>query len=282
MFAGACTGSSSGGGIQRPGRFPLNQHYYAGRHHCQTSTTTAPTGTVSSSLTAGQQSLAASASGDFGVARVYAEQHIRNWQVENLFFPTSRAFAGWVDVVTIDAPGLTGQQGVFTAALGLSGTLAAFGYQGIAAFRVNQFHGPSFGAETMLFDLVRRDAASVVNVDQTITTSVPFVYGTPFRYGIFVSAETTNGSEGGLNHLPGDAVSDFDSTVEWLGLTSVTAGGAVVMGYAVSTVSGIGWIAGPTAVVPEPRSVALLAGGLAALGGVGLGARRGHRAGGRG
>ena len=277
-FAGACTGSTSGAGGPRPGRFPLNASYYDGRHECAASTAAGPTGTVGSTLSAGSQSLAASARADLGTARVYAEQHVRNWQVEDLFFPTSRAFAGWVDEITIDAPGLTGQQGTFSADLHLTGTLSAFGYQGVAAFRVSEFHGPNFGNERSVFDLTRRDDANVYTVDQIVSTSVPFVFGTPFRYGVFAAAQTSVGSEGGLNHLPGDATADFDDTVRWLGLTAVRSGsapgGPTVAGYTVTTLSGADWVVGPTAVVPEPGTTALLATGLAALGAAARARRR--------
>ncbi len=274
-YGEACTGSSSGNGVQRPGRFDIADGYYAGRFVCDGGVSTSPA-SGASSFAAGAQSLRASAAADFGTARVYAEQHVRNWQVENLFFPTARGYAGWVDELLFTSPGLIGQAGTFTATMRVTGTLSALGYQGIASFRINQLQGPGFGGERMLFDATRRDDdVALRTFDQEVTTTVSFVFGTPLRYGLFAAAQTLVGSEGGLNHLPGDALSDFDNTVRWLGITSVTAGGVPVAGYAVTTASGNAWIAGSSVVTPEPGTWALLGTGLLALGAV---ARRRRRA----
>jgi hypothetical protein len=269
VLAGACAGSTSGGGLGHAGQQSTETHYFTPAADCDIRTANGP---VSASITKGgiaPQQMHAHSSADYGLVRVFAESHHQNWQNQGLQFPRSFAQAGWVDQALFDAPGLTGQQGAFTALIHVEGSYRTAGNQGCGGYRVTGFDAfTQFGIDVS--SALQCDDPDLHAVDHVAQATFQFVYGTPFKIGLFAFATAGNRSEGGLNHLPGDVVVDFDDTITWQGFTSVrSASGAPVTNYSVSLLSGDDWILGNVAAVPEPATVALLAGGLLVLGAVG-------------
>ena len=261
--AGACTGSTGGEGLGDAGGYPTH-YFFRDPFHCDVKIgTTAPVSAASAVSGIAPQVLMAAGSADWGTLKFYAEEHIQNWQNQNLRFPRAFAQVGFRDRITIVDPTRTGQQGVLHGQLHLTGTLYGHGYQGGALARVTLIHNGV--GTTLATHSAGEEPTNVVHViDELLQASIPFTFGTPFDLGLFAYAVASNRSEGGLNHLPGDAAADFRNTLQWLGATA-TAGGAPVTGFTVASASGTGWLVGATA-VPEPSTVTLLAAGLAALG----------------
>ena len=274
VFSGACTGSSSGGGQQRAGVDPFAQHFGPGspKFLCDMETATAgPISTSSAVPDQGAQFLRAESTADFGVLKVYAEQHVRRWELDDFWFPVSRAGAGWVDQLLVENPLYTGQTGTLTGLLHVTGTIYGRNDKGVAGFDLRSFQGTStFG--TVELNVERRNQAAAVTVDELVPVTFTFTFGTARKVGVFalaqagVRAETTGG-----NFAPGDVFADFANTVTWTGIESITVGGAAVAGSAISSASGSDWYLGAQATVPEPATSALVAAGLAV---VGVAARR--------
>ena len=262
--AGACTGSTGGEGLGHAGGYPT-EYFFRAPFHCDVKIgTTAPVSAASAVGGIAPQSLMAAGSADWGTLKFYAEEHIQNWQNQGLTFPRAFAQVGFRDRITIVDPTRTGQQGMLTGQLHLTGTLYGHGDQGGARAQVSLIHNGV--GTTLATHSAGQEPTNVIHViDEILQASIPFTFGTPFDLGLFAYAVTSNRSEGGLNHLPGDAAADFRNTLRWLGATATTAGGAPVTGFTVASASGTGWLVGTTA-VPEPSTVALVAGGLAALG----------------
>jgi hypothetical protein len=263
-LAGACAGSTSGGGLGRAGQQATETHYCTPGVDCDIRTANGP---VSASVTKGgiaPQQMHAHASADYGLVRVFAESHHQNWQNQGLQFPRSFAQAGFVDQVTFDAPGLTGQQGSFTALIHIEGSYRTAGDQGCGGYRVSGFDAFTlYGID--IDEALQCDDPALHAVDHVAQATFQFIFGTPFKIGLFAFATAGNRSEGGLNHLPGDVVVDFDDTITWQGFQSVMAASGPVSSYTVTSLSGDDWINGQVAAVPEPATLTLVAGGLIAL-----------------
>jgi hypothetical protein len=264
VLAGACTGSTNGGGNGFAGQQPTETHFDVTERLCDIKTANGPVGATSTFPGVAPQQLHAHASADYGVARVFAEQHVQNWQNQGLVFPRSVGQAGWVDMLTIHAPGLTGQAGTITGAVHIDGTFYAHGHNGFAGYRATAYDNVAGNPPIDIFSITRQDDPAEYVFDELRQVTFNFVYGTPFKVGVFAHAFGSNASEG-VNHIPGDVLVDFDNSLVWEGILSVTAGGVAVQGYTIDAASGDPWMFGAVAAVPEPSTVALLAGGLATL-----------------
>ncbi len=271
-FAGSCTGSTNGGGLNIAGGYATDVNFYVNQRQCDMKEGTGALSSASIYPGVAPQYLEARSSVDYGTIKTFAQMDIMNWQNQGLFFPRAFGQAGWVDDVVFNAPGLTGQAGTATGLIHLTGSLSAFGYQGNAGYSLAVMVGAAYPSTARHFSIAGEHGnptAQTAVIDEIVPVVMNFIYGTPLAVGVFGYSVTTNTSEGG-NHLPGIALSDFEHTIQWTGLSSVTAGGNAVSGYTVSTASGDDWVIGDAAVsaTPEPASVALLATGLLVVVGV--------------
>ena len=265
VLAGACTGSTGGEGNGFAGADPTEASFNVSHRLCDIKTANGPVSATSTFPGVAPQQLHAHASADYGIARVFAEQHVQNWQNQGLVFPRSVGQAGWVDQLVISAPGLDGQAGSLTGVVHIDGTFFAHGHQGFGGYNAAAYSSTTGNAPISIFNFGAQDDPAIHVFDELRQVTLQFVYGTPFTVGVFARAFASNASEGGANHIPGDVLVDFDESLVWQGIQSVTAGGQAVSGYSITTASGRNWLVGPTATVPEPTTVALLGGGLAAL-----------------
>jgi len=225
-------------------------------------------------------------SGSSGASASFAALHLLATEqgATTVHFPTAAAQAGWNDLLTISAPGMSGS-GVFTFQVGVHGTLAAteggrpgfiitpYANHGVLAqdalFTAANPHpiigsGSSAGYQTRQWWLPADGQSVSMTVDETVTFSVPFTFGQTFSLGLYAIAVAGNGSTGGPTTVVSTASSDFSHTVDWMGISALYAGGTPVTGpFTVLSASGTDWT---VSAVPEPGSAALLLAGLAVVG----------------
>lgn len=211
----------------------------------------------------------------FGVIRLYAHMQDSN-PVQQEPSTTAIADAGWLDRITIFAPGLNGQAGVLNFSLFVSGNLDADSPRGGASMQIGV--DSPFGVDDAEVWQAGADNHIIVGegpVAESVPFSVNFTYGTPFLMSVRGLAAASTASR---DPVPGSsALADFYNTVNWNGIQSITAGGAPVSGYSITSASGVDYTQSfAAAAAPEPGTMALLGAALAALG---IGAvRRRHRA----
>ena len=267
VLAGACTGSTAGEGNDFAGGAPTEASFNVNHRLCDITTANGPVSATSTFPNVAPQQLHAHASANYGVARVFAEQHVQNWQNQGLVFPRSVGQAGWVDQLVISAPGLDGQAGSFTGVVHIDGTFFAHGHQGFGGYNAAAYSSTTGNAPVNIFNFGGQNDPAIYVFDELRQVTLSFVYGTPFTVGVFARAFASNASEGGANHIPGDVLVDFDDSLVWQGLLSVNdAAGTPVTGYSIASTSGNPWVTGRVSAVPEPATVALTATGLALLG----------------
>lgn len=180
--------------------------------------------------------------------------------------------AAWIDPVTIDAPGLTGQQGTATVHYRIDGTLAinttaraAANYSFIVELGTQFFH-----VSRAQYELGGPPSVDFLN--QPISATVPLIFGTSRDWHFTIQAVGTV-----LGVSPtASAITNLGSTATWLGISEVRdAGGNLVSTYSLVSGSGTDW-AQPVP-VPEPSVFALFGLGTLALFGVSLRRRNGVR-----
>jgi hypothetical protein len=180
------------------------------------------------------------------------------------------ASGGFMDQVTIAAPGLSGTSGTFVPVVDIDGeldagatgedppfvsfaeagivlTLFPSGQQRARACNTNQGTGP---------DCLYGDPLGV-----HVFEPVAFTFGSPFNLSVSADAGTFNRTvPGGTTHS--DA--DFRFTVRWLGIQDVfDQGGSPVASFQVTSASGTDWAL--PVFEPDPRLGGLAGLGLAAL-----------------
>jgi hypothetical protein len=205
-------------------------------------------------------------------------------------FPIGIAQAGFADTFTVNLAGHQGESGYLLVDVHVSGVLDATRNAGSASFTVSatknnlqlQASNPGYvvgtgnGASTdrqqPSWSVATYPPPDIPTTDhrvvnETITFSVPVTYGTTFEMAVLGLATAGTRSQTGA----GLSSSNFNQTVQWLGVHGVlSAGGQAVQGYTLTSGSGINWA--QAAPVPEPDSAWLLAAGLFGL--AGLAARR--------
>lgn len=168
---------------------------------------------------------------------------------------------GWVDTVTINAPGLTGTQAIWLFRVDVANAFDASGYSGSAIFEiepyVNQnrlpagtpgFHDGDFNhpvstsvqhAEWRL-TLPSIGAQASIGIIDTATFAAEITIGTPFDLGIFAvgwAAARTNSASPAIG-----SIGEFDSSATWGGDAGLNLlGGAPIGNYQITSLSGTDW-----------------------------------------
>ena len=176
---------------------------------------------------------------------------------------TGRAVATWVDGVTFDAPGLTGQSGTATVNFEIDGHVFASS-------------SSADGRATYAFQVqlnpitIEHNKSAVYQVgfapegsdfmNTPISTTFPITFGAKRTWNFSISAE------GSVHGFTADAtgLGDLGSTALWQGISEVRdSSGNLVGNYTLTSESGTNW----RQAVPEP-GVMLMAGVAAMLAGL--------------
>ncbi len=172
-----------------------------------------------------------------------------------------------IDLITVDAPGLTGTPGTLDVTYLLDGTISSNG-----EIRTGVLVGVMWGGDAPFNQDDSVFSFYDASITAPVTVVVPLTCGTPFFLASILGAAAGTFDES-LAFAPrvgaGSGTSDFFNTLELTGLIPKDALGAVVSNPTFSSASGTRYsVAGVEAAVPEPGSLFLLGIGLA------LGARR--------
>lgn len=240
-----------------------------------------------------QASVARSASQDNGLAQAHASGqaamgvlHLSSTlhtpgSSSGATFPVGIAQASFVDMMTANAPGLTGQSGFLLLPIHVSGVLDASGNAGSAGFTVAALKNditlaaanPGYGVGTgnQVSTDRQQPTYAVASfpvpgplsehqvVNETVVFSVPVIFGTPFELTLVGrSIAGTRSRDGG-----GDSSSDFEHTLQWLGASQAMLVDGTRVNVTTSGASGIDWT--EAAPVPEPGTALLLLAGSAVL-----------------
>ncbi|EHR73562.1 PEP-CTERM putative exosortase interaction domain-containing protein [Burkholderiales bacterium JOSHI_001] len=239
---------------------------------------------ASAALTAQQDNglAQAHASGQASMGVLHLSSTLNTPGSPSTSFPAAISQASFVDMMTPNAPGLTGQSGFLLLPIHVSGVLDASGNAGSAAFLVaalknditlstsnpgyvvgtgNQVstdrQAPTYRAASFP---VPGPLSEHQVVDETVVFSVPVVFGTPFEMTLLgQSIAGMRSRDGG-----GNSSSDFEHTLQWLGASQARLADGSVVSVTTTGASGIDWTL--AAAVPEPATwLMLLAGGAVLL-----------------
>lgn len=151
------------------------------------------------------------------------------------------ALAGFTDVLTIDAPGLSGQPGVLHYRVKVKGTLETHGPSGGALFRVLPISSrpptiwKDWGVAT---DIVTPDA--FLAVDETVVVTTNLVFGEPLRLTTVGWAHAGIRAQGGTGH--GTVAFDGKNAFRLKGVDHITTlAGTPVTDYTLSSQAGLPW-----------------------------------------
>jgi hypothetical protein len=192
--------------------------------------------------------------------------------------------AAWstLDRLTITAPGVAGTRGSLNMPIHVTGAVDV----GWSASSNATLAGPGAGASFSLSCVANNIGGTIprrcggeggetytgpTTVDRIVTISVPFDFGVEFEYQLSgaISSGVGYAANGGSGFLQGHADTDFSHTGIFLPGTIVDSNGIVISAPSIISESHYDYLAGfaaiPDTPVPEPATLALTLGSVAAL-----------------
>jgi hypothetical protein len=163
----------------------------------------------------------------------------------------------WLDMITINAPGLNGTAGFIDFSLSLQGTLSAFtGNNQVGSGNAGYSLDISFDNVTTSFSGSKSPGGpptgDLLPLDVSILNQ-PFTFGVPFRLEVDLGAGAGSGCDGNCGQAGGQA--NLQDTLNWGGISEVRdSNGGSVTNFTLSSDSGTDW----TQPVPEPSVVTLI------------------------
>ncbi|MCC6677157.1 MAG: EF-hand domain-containing protein [Phycisphaerales bacterium] len=248
-----CYASSSGGG-SLPGA-DLAASFGTGMDFHELSF--AGVGPVSTSAAGTSGQITNSAMGEAGMG--YTRLLAHNACPTSTFFATGIANGGWKETFTVSHPSHTGQAGYMVFQLRYRGTLRAAGPSGRAGVTTTGYKdnfelvmNPYFdrgGSDPISTDRQRAQwgiasfgATESRTIDGVVTMAVPITFGQSFTLGAYALAAAGQRSSGANPNISTGDVEFAGDGVTWNGIVDVkTAAGASVMGYSVTSGTGIDW-----------------------------------------
>lgn len=179
----------------------------------------------------------------------------------NSFAASANASANvrFVDTITIDAEGMTGQQGVLGARMLLRGVLSEALPDGeMDPSQARATMSASMRASTALgnpFDELSFEDPEVV--DESLTLDIPFIFGQAFT----LEAELDTTASAQMPNFPGatSAIADFSNSLNWAGPDYILDSmGTEVLNFTIGAESGVDY-AQP---IPSPATLWLLGPGI--------------------
>jgi len=271
VLVASCAGMTNGGSFTAGAN--LEAEFTAGSYNCNSQLAASGGVSASASYASGQISNDAQGSVTYGTMHFAAN----NSAPSNSFFPSGKTTGGWADTWTISSPGLDGQAGRLVFTVDVTGTLHADGFAGSTRFQLLEYVNKQMVYRDAIFDAanpvigVSTDRQQRVwalasdwsnldaTVDETVTFTVPFVYGQSFELGIFGFLTAGMRSASSITSIS-NANGDFSHTITWGGIQQVLSNGVPVE-FTASTASGTNW----AVPVPEPASAMLILAGVGAL-----------------
>ena len=208
-----------------------------------------------------------------GVARighlgVFAESEIRGeWNTGTL------ALAGFQDTLTINAAGLTGTTGYFTARMRVSGVLlgdASYNgtiYTGYVETKFSALMGGNGSYYANLSGDYRRNFegdgfATSGDLPGLMEVEISFIFGTPFLLEGQLKVDTYAQGSLGVANVWALSRAEFGHTAYVEGIDEIfTENDEAVSGFTITSLSGADYIEGfENAAIPEPATAAGLAG----------------------
>ncbi len=192
-------------------------------------------------------------------------------------YTVAYARTSFADTFRIDAPGLTGQEGSFSAEVIMPFTLAVsngtYSDQYLYAdVQINSLGGNAWNkfqrsaGDHSLFghDALLRNGSEIPNTSRMIF-EVPFIFGE--QISIQAHLNTSVSASTPLTPTSFSAAMDASHSLYWEGIGSVAdSRGRTVTGYTLTSDSGTDWRRNFASPVPEPAEGLLMLAGLGALG----------------
>jgi len=252
-YAGRTNGASAGAGADFENSYFANDLVL----NEQTFSTGTVTASADYSINTASNFGTASATGYVTLGALgYAATNIR----DNHTSSQGTMNGGWNDSILFSDPALNGQSGTWMFSLNVSGDLKASGFSGSSFFQAAVYVNKSiiFNGQNFIYSWQATTDSPQENnnltVNESVTFSVPFIWGTSFDLGIY--AVGIAGWRSGSNE-PGTSTGDLDfmNTLTWGGTSCVLHNGNCLNEYSLTSASGTNWDVAYSSTVPLPASV---------------------------
>jgi len=234
-------------------------------------------GTFSNSYSSGEVTVKAYAMADYGVLKSLTA--VSGSSTGTISGGEAASRTSFQDYFQIDAPGLTGQRGYFTAQVSMPFTMSVQNGRWTNEGIYGQIKLESQGQVLDIYDMAAGDSSlyggyvvNHYNEGGSVRTDAPMILQVSFIYGeqisIFGALNTSVRASTGFGPVSYSDIMDASHSLYWNGISSVTDGnGRAVTAYSLTSDSGTDWTRNfAVSPVPEPATWAMMLGGLGLLG----------------